>query len=31
MARFMSSFGTVYWSEVYRRGVRSLSFKSYRN
>lgn len=31
MERFMSSFGSVYWSEVYRRGVRSLRLKGFRN
>lgn len=33
MERFMSSFASVYWSEVYRRGVPSLRFNtsSYRN
>lgn len=29
--RWMSTFASVYWSEVYRRGVPSLRLKSYRN
>lgn len=31
LERFMSSFDSVYWSEVYRRGVRSLRLSGYRN
>lgn len=29
--RWMSNFASVYWSDVYRRGVRSLRVKPYRN
>lgn len=31
LERWMSNFASVYWSEVYRRGVRSLRLKPYRN
>lgn len=31
MERFMVSFASVYWSEVYRRGVPSPRFSGYRN
>jgi len=29
--RWMSTFASVYWSEVYRRGVRVWRIKPYRN